>query len=151
MSAETEVYVGAAGSFADALGAFACYFVARQMDSNLLLAVSYSGFFLNLVNLLPASPLDGGRITQVLSPRIWLLGAPMTVALMLYQPSPALILIAVVAPPQLARAWTYDPNAPENIVYSATPLSVRLEYAALYLGMAAVLAIMTYQVHQTLS
>ena len=150
MNAETEAYVGAAGPFAGALGAFACYFLARQMDSNLLLAVSYSGFFLNLINLLPVSPLDGGRITQVLSPRIWLLGAPMMVALMLYKPSPALILIAVMALPQLARAWTYDPNAPENIAYSATPLSVRLEYAALYLGMAAVLAIMTYQVHQTL-
>jgi cobalamin biosynthesis protein CobD/CbiB len=41
------------------------------------------------------------------------------------------------------------PNAPENIAYSATPLSVRLEYAAFYRGMAAVLAITTYQAHQT--
>ena len=37
---------------------------------------SYAGFFLNLVNLIPLPPLDGGRITAVLSPRIWLLGVP---------------------------------------------------------------------------
>lgn len=48
--------------------------------------VAYSGFFLNLANLLPVSPLDGGRITAVVSPRVWLLGAPMLLALLLFRP-----------------------------------------------------------------
>ena len=40
------------------------------------MAIAYSGFMINLFNLIPVSPLDGGRITQILSPRIWFLGAP---------------------------------------------------------------------------
>jgi Zn-dependent protease len=61
--------------------------------------VAYSGFFLNLFNLIPISPFDGGRITAVLSPRIWLLGAPMLVALFFWRPSPMLILMALLAWP----------------------------------------------------
>lgn len=50
----------------------------------LLLAIAYAGFFLNLFNLIPMSPFDGGRITAVLSPRIWLLGVPVMLALLLF-------------------------------------------------------------------
>src|SRR5262249_59479206 len=70
--AETEAYVGIAGPVAGTAGALACYFLARQYDSALLLALSYAGFFLNLFNLIPVAPLDGGRITAILSPRVWL-------------------------------------------------------------------------------
>lgn len=150
MNAETEAYVGIAGPLVGSLAALLVYFVARQTDSTLMLAIAYSGFFLNLFNLLPVSPLDGGRVTQVLSPRIWLLGAPLMLALMLYRPSPALILVAFLAAPQVLRAWRWNPNAPENLAYAATPLETKIEYAALYLGLTATLAVMTYQLHETL-
>lgn len=54
-NAETEAYVGMAGPLAGTLGALACYFLARSTDSHLLLALAYSGFFLNLFNLIPLS------------------------------------------------------------------------------------------------
>ena len=41
---------------------------AGSTGSDLLLALSYAGFFINLFNLIPLSPFDGGRITAVLSP-----------------------------------------------------------------------------------
>ena len=144
---ETEAYVAFAGPFVGTLASFACYFYARETDSRLWLAVSYSGFFLNFFNLLPVSPLDGGRITAIVSPRIWLIGAPLMIALMIYRPSPALFLIAIVALPQLRRAWNFDPNAPENAAYYNAPAALRFEYAVMYLGLAALLAIMTYSVH----
>ena len=108
--AETEAYVAYGGPFLGTLASFAVYFWARSTDDMLLLAVSYSGFFLNLFNLLPISPLDGGRITAVLGPRIWLVGAPIALAAMLYQPSPMLIVIALLAFPQLLSAWRHDPS-----------------------------------------
>ena len=37
-------------------------------------AIAYTGFFLNLFNLIPVFPLDGGWITGAISPRIWLVG-----------------------------------------------------------------------------
>jgi Zn-dependent protease len=151
MNAETEAYVGIAGPFVGTLAAFAVYFLARAQDSGLLLAVAYSGFFLNLFNLLPISPLDGGRITGILSPRVWLIGAPMMIALTLYMPSPALIMIAILALPQLKKAWNFDPQAPENQRYYGTATSAKIEYGVLYLGLSAVLALMTYSIHESLS
>ena len=146
--AETEAYVAIAGPILGTMGAFAVYFYAREADSRLWLAVAYSGFFINFFNLLPISPLDGGRITAIISPRVWLLGAPMMLALLLYSPSPALFIIALISLPQVAAAWRFDPKAPENAVYYATPDHVKLEYGVMYLGLAALLAIMTYKVHE---
>lgn len=146
--AETEAYVAIAGPIVGAIGAFGVYFYARETDSRLWLAVAYSGFFLNFFNLLPVSPLDGGRITAIISPRVWLIGAPIMLALLFYSPSPALILICLIAFPQVMAAWRFDKNAPENAAYYNTPDYVKLEYAGMYLGLAALLAIMTYKVHE---
>jgi Zn-dependent protease len=151
IDAETEAYVGMGGPFLGAVVSLAAYLYARHVDSQLLLAIAYSGLFLNLFNLLPVSPLDGGRITAVLSPRVWLIGAPMMLALLFYRPSPMLLIIAILALPQLVKAWRYDPAAPENVAYYGVPLSVKLEYGASYLGLAALLAIMTFEVHDMLS
>ena len=149
--AETEAYVAFAGPFIGTLGAFAVYFYGRNTGQELWVAVAYSGFLLNLFNLIPISPLDGGRITQVLSPRVWLVGLPLLVALYFYQPSPMLLLIAIIALPNLRAAWNYNPEAPENRLYRNVPNAVRVEYGVMYLGLAAVLAVMTYSVHASLS
>lgn len=150
--AETEAYVAYGGPFIGTLACFAVYFWARGNDSELGLAISYSGFLLNLFNLLPVSPLDGGRITAVLGPRIWLLGAPAMLAVMLYQPSPMLVVIAVLAAPQLLAAWRYDPALPENqAYYGRIPPSTKFEYTILYLALLALLALMTYSVHGMLA
>jgi Zn-dependent protease len=148
---ETEAYVAIAGPVVGTVAALAVYLLARSEDSGLLLAISYSGLFLNLFNLLPISPLDGGRVTAVLGPRVWFLGVPMLLALMLYRPSPMLIIVVILAVPQLMKAWRYDPKAPENIVYYGVPLQTKLEYGIAYLALAALLAVMTYDVHEMLS
>ena len=147
---ETEAYVAYAGPFIGTLATFAVFAWAQATGDTLLLAVAYSGFFLNLFNMLPVSPLDGGRITAVLGPRVWLFGAPLLLALILYRPSATLVLVAILAAPQLLQAWRYDPKAPENIAYYGVPRRVKLEYAALYLGLVVILAIMTDSVHTML-
>ena len=148
---ETEAYVAYGGPFIGTLATFAVYFVARSAGSTLGLAVAYSGFFLNLFNMLPVSPLDGGRIAAVLTPRIWLLGVPALLGLLLYQPSPILLLLAVIAFPKVVAAWRYDPTLPANRAYYAVAPRIRLEYTALYLGLAALLGLMTYSVHGMLA
>jgi Zn-dependent protease len=146
MNAETEAYVGFAGPLVGSIGALACYFLAREFDSRLLLALSYAGFFINLFNLIPLSPFDGGRITAVLSPRVWLIGAPILLALFLWRPSPLLVMMAIIAAPQVMRAFRYNPAAPENAAYYATSFETKLTYGASYLGLAAFLAVMSYDV-----
>lgn len=148
--AETEAYVGLGGPFAGTLAALACYFLARQSGSNLLLALSYAGFFLNLFNLIPLSPLDGGRITAVLSPRIWLLGVPILIGVFLWNPSPMLLVIAVLAAPQVWKAFRYDSSLPENQAYYGVSAEARVTYAAYYLILLVVLGTMSYEVHEML-
>lgn len=149
-NSETEAYVAYAGPFVGTLAAFAVYYYGLHIKSDLWMAVAYSGFMINLLNLIPVSPLDGGRITQVLSPRIWLLGAPMLVALFFYYPSPMLLMIGVLALPNLRAAWNYDPHSQAARRYNDISNRVKIEYAFLYLGLAAGLAMMTYHVHQGL-
>jgi Zn-dependent protease len=145
---ETEAYVAVAGPLVGTVAAFAAYFYAQQTDSRLWLAISYAGFFINLFNLIPLSPLDGGRITAILSPRIWLAGVPILIAAFVYSPSPILILIALMAAPHVMAALGYDPYAPENRAYYSVPNATRIEYALIYLMLAAGLGIMTYSVHE---
>jgi len=148
--AETEAYVAFAGPFVGTLAAFACFWHASNNGDDFWMALAYSGFILNLFNLIPLSPLDGGRITQVLSPRIWFLGAPLLVALFFYRPSPMLILIGILALPSLAAAWRYNPADPAQQAYRNIPEATRYEYAAMYLGLTAFLAIMSFESHALL-
>lgn len=149
--AEMEAYVGIAGPLAGTAGALACYFFARNYQSDLLLALAYAGFFINLFNLIPVSPFDGGRVTAVLSPRVWLAGVPILVAVFLWRPSPILILVGLLAAPQVMKAWNYDSSAPENRAYYGVSLEHKIGYGALYVALTAYLAVMAHDVHEMLS
>lgn len=72
----SEARIAAGGPILGSIGAGAClglYFVTGQP---LLLALSYIGFFLNLFNMIPMSPLDGGRILGAASKWALLAGLP---------------------------------------------------------------------------
>ena len=148
--AETEAYVGLGGPLLGTVGALACYFLARNEGSDWLLAVAYSGFFLNLFNLIPLSPFDGGRITAVLSPRIWLLGVPVLGALFFYRPSPVLFIVALLAAPQVWKAIKYRKDSPEAATYYAVSTRIKWEYGFYYVALLGFLAVMTYDVHEML-
>ncbi|HEX5685488.1 MAG TPA: site-2 protease family protein [Ideonella sp.] len=148
--AETEAYVGLGGPLLGTMGAIVCYFVARNEGIHWLLAVAYSGFFLNLFNLIPLSPFDGGRITAVLSPRIWLLGVPVLGALFYYRPNPMLILIALLAAPQVWKAIKYRKDSAEAATYYNVPTKVKWEYGIYYVALLGFLAVMVNDVHALL-
>jgi Zn-dependent protease len=149
-NAETEAYVGLGGPMLGTVGAVACYFLARNEGSTWLLAVAYSGFFLNLFNLIPLSPFDGGSITAVLSPRIWLLGVPVLGALFVYRPSPMLLIIALLAAPQVWKAIKYRSDSPEAATYYAVPTRTKWKYGLFYVALLGFLALMTHDVHEML-
>jgi Zn-dependent protease len=146
--AETEAYVGLGGPLLGTVAAVAVYLLADASDSRVWLAVAYSGFVINLFNLIPMAPFDGGRITAVLGPRIWFAGVPILLALFLYWPSPMLLLVALLAAPQLMAAWRHDPTSPAAVAYYGVTPSVRWRYTASYVALAAFLALMSFQVHE---
>jgi Zn-dependent protease len=147
--AETEAYVGLAGPFVGTLGALVCFYLARELDNQLLLALSYAGFFINLFNLIPLSPLDGGRVTAVLSPKLWFIGAPILVAIFIYTRNPVLILVGLLAVPQLMKAWRGH-QTPEEHAYYNVSLETRTTYAVFYLGLLIFLAVMCHDLQREL-
>jgi Zn-dependent protease len=54
--------VAIAGPILGGLAALACYAIGRAESSDVMIALAYFGFFLNLVNLLPFSILDGASV-----------------------------------------------------------------------------------------
>jgi Zn-dependent protease len=73
-NAKVEAIVGIAGPVAGTIGAIICYILYLQTGAPFLGIAAYAGFLMNLFNLLPIPPLDGGRVTAAVSPWIWMLG-----------------------------------------------------------------------------
>lgn len=72
--AATEAYVAIGGPVLGTVGALVLYGVALYSGSPLFYSLAYFGFFLNLLNLLPIHPLDGGRISTAVTRWLWLVG-----------------------------------------------------------------------------
>jgi Zn-dependent protease len=72
--AETEAYIGMGGPVLGSVGAFVCYAVWYWTGSEVWYGLAYAGFFLNLLNLMPIHPLDGGRIVVAVTRWLWLVG-----------------------------------------------------------------------------
>src|ERR687895_1288141 len=69
-----EARVALAGPILGTVGAVAFLIVGEATDRDFFTAMAYVGFFLNLFNLLPIVPLDGGRAVAALHPAFWLVG-----------------------------------------------------------------------------
>ena len=79
---------------------------------------SWFGFFLNFITLLPIPMLDGGAIAGAIDARLWFVGVPLFLGLMLIigvTPFSVIfiIVILVVAVPRLIAIWRgrLDPRA----------------------------------------
>ena len=147
---EAEARIAMAGPMLGSIAALVCYLLALDGQGRLYMALAQAGFMLNLFNMLPISPLDGGRIVGVVSPKIWWIGAPLLIALFMWRPSPMLILFGLLAAPQVWKAFTYRADSDEARSYYAVPTRVKWEYALWYLGLAGFLAVMTHDVHELL-
>jgi Zn-dependent protease len=145
LNAETTAFVGLAGPLLGSTCAFLVYLLALHSESHWLLAISYAGFVLNLFNLIPVVPLDGGHVVAVISPKIWVIGIPMLVALFLWRPNPLLIIIAIIALPRAWAALRGKASAPPEGELASNALKVR--FAAEYLGLVCFLTLMAFEVH----
>jgi Zn-dependent protease len=56
------VRVAIAGPILGGAGAFVCYLIGKSQHSQVLLALAYFGFFLNLFNMIPFGFFDGGAV-----------------------------------------------------------------------------------------
>ena len=103
-------------------------------------ALAYIGFFLNLFNLLPVLPLDGGRAMAALSPYVWFAGFAGLIALMFFFPNPILLLVLLFGGFETWRRWKMR-NTPEGRAYNQVPPRTRALVAVTYILLAALLAV----------
>ena len=139
-NALAEARVGLAGPVVGSLGALGAWGVYEAKGAPLFLGLAYIGFFLNLFNLLPLLPLDGGRAVAALSPVFWVVGLIGVVALLFDNPNPILIIIALLGAGELWRRWRTR-NTPEGRRYYALEPSQRIIVGLVYFGLLALLAL----------
>jgi len=99
-----EAVMAYGGPLLGTLGAIGCAGVGLLTGNPFWYALAMSGFLLNLFNLLPISPLDGGRIIGVLSPKLWIVGLIGAVGLFYLTWSPIIILIIIMGSLQIYNA-----------------------------------------------
>jgi Zn-dependent protease len=111
-----------------------------------LRAIAFLGFFINLFNLLPVVPLDGGRIVAAIHPALWVLGLLGLLALVLYRPNGILVLILFFAAMELWQRWKTRQFAGSSAYYSVRPWQ-RLVAAFSYFGLAIALVVGMHATH----
>jgi Zn-dependent protease len=141
-----EAKVGIAGPLLGTAGAVALWVAGEVANSNSLKAVAFLGFLINLFNLLPVIPLDGGRIVGALHPALWVVGFLALLGLVFLRPNPILILILVFSGMELWQRWQRR-NHPELQSYYRVKPSQRVTMAVLYFGLAALLVIGMHSTH----
>ncbi|HLM85109.1 MAG TPA: site-2 protease family protein [Solirubrobacteraceae bacterium] len=147
-NALAEARVGLAGPILGSLGAAAVAVVGGLTGSSFLLALAYVGFLINLFNLLPVVPLDGGRAMAAMAPWMWFLGFGALVALELLLPSPILLIILLFGGFELYRRWQQrKTRSVEQAAYYRVAPRHRLLVGAVYIGLIAALALGMYETH----
>jgi Zn-dependent protease len=139
-----EARVALAGPILGSIGAVAFLVAAEVADSDLLMALAFVGFFLNLFNLIPIVPLDGGRAVAALHPAVWLLGLLLMVGLVVVSPNPILVIIVIIGALELWRRWR---ERGENVEYYRLAVSQRVIVASVYIGLIVALAVAVSATH----
>jgi Zn-dependent protease len=135
-----EAQIAIAGPILGTVGCVATWGLGEALDSDLLIALAFTGFFLNLFNLAPITPLDGGRIVAAIHPAIWALGLVLMIGLVFVFPNPILILILLIGGFEVWRRWQERKN-PEAAEYYRISPAKRVAAAVGYVALAVLLVL----------
>jgi Zn-dependent protease len=144
--AAAEARVGLAGPVLGSAGALIPLALWQITGNVFWEALAFVGFFLNLFNLLPVLPLDGGRAMAALSPWMWFVGYGLLIAATVFFPSPIMLLILLFGGMETLRRWRAR-NTPEAQRYHRVTGRQRALVAAVYLGLALALAVGMHETH----
>jgi Zn-dependent protease len=138
--AAAEARVGLAGPVLGAIGCLIPLGLYALTGDELFKALAFVGFFLNLFNLLPVLPLDGGRAMAALSPWMWLGGYGLLIAVTILYPNPIMLLVLLLGGMETYRRWK-ERKTPEAQRYNEVTARTRLAVAGVYVGLAIALAL----------
>jgi Zn-dependent protease len=140
--AAAEARVGLAGPILGSLGAAALVPVWLITGNDFWQALAFTGFFLNLFNLLPVVPLDGGRAMAAMAPWMWFAGLAAMLAFAIVFPNPIILVILLLAGFETWRRWKERrAGGDEVLAYYRVSRGQRLLVGAVYIGLIAALVI----------
>jgi Zn-dependent protease len=137
-NAGVEARVAMAGPIVGSLAAWAVLAVGLALDQRLLVALGHTAVLLNLFNLVPVPPLDGGRIAGAFTRGFWVIGYTIGLVTLLLTRSPLLLIVLVVGLFTLVRRWR-DPVPGYELLPRRQRTLIGLAYAALVVALVATL------------
>jgi len=142
-----DAFIGIMGPVFGTVAGLGCLLLYAIMPghSPFWLALAQVNFFMNLFNLAPTPPLDGGWITPLFSPKLLAVGAVLLLFLARY--NPLIIVLALMSLPRIISGWKAKPE--DSPYYQATAAD-RWKFGVAYLGLAALLAVLGYSIHSYL-
>jgi Zn-dependent protease len=138
--AGVEARVGLAGPVLGTLGTCVAVAIWQITGNELFQALAFFGFFLNLFNLAPVLPLDGGRAMAALTPWMWIVGYALLVAATVLLPNPIMFLILLFGGMETYRRWKERKN-PEQQRFYEVSRGTRALVAVTYIALALALVV----------
>ncbi len=138
--AGVEARVAMAGPVVGSLAAWAVLEAGFALEQRLLIALGHTAVLLNLFNLVPVPPLDGGRIAGAFTRTYWVIGYAVGAVALLVTGSPLLLLVLVIGLWTLVRRWR-DPVPGYDALPRRQRTLIALAYAALVMGLVATLSL----------
>ena len=138
--AYVEAKVAIGGPLLGSLAAWATLGAGLAFAQPMLVTLGHAGILLNLFNLIPVSPLDGGRIAGAFNRAFWIAGYGLGVVALVLTRSPMLLLILVIG---LFTLWQRlrHPVPGYDAIPASKRLLIGLGYAALIVLLAVTLPI----------
>jgi Zn-dependent protease len=138
--AGVEARVGLAGPILGSLAACVPLGIWLATGEEFWQALAFVGFFLNLFNLAPVLPLDGGRAMSALTPWMWIVGYVLLIAATVAFPNPIMFLILLFGGMETYRRWKARKDPEQQRFHTVAPRT-RAAVAAVYIGLALALVV----------
>ena len=138
--AAAEARVGLAGPILGSIGCLVPLALYQATGDELFQALAFTGFFLNLFNLAPVVPLDGGRAMAALTPWMWIVGFALLLAVAFVFPNPIIFLILIFGGMETYRRFKTRKHPEQQAYYKVAP-KTRFAIAAVYVGLAVALVL----------
>lgn len=145
-SAYVDAQIGLGGPIAGTLASVASLFLYYGTNQPLYLALAFAGFLINLFNLTPIAPLDGGRIAAAITKWMWILGAAILGFFLVRWRNPLLLPIFILGVWQIWRSIAEE----RRRRFYEVPLARRALIAAVYFSLVFFLAWQSVLAHREL-
>jgi Zn-dependent protease len=139
-NAYVEAKVGIGGPILGSIAAWAVLAVGLSSGSAMLVNLGHAGILINLFNLIPVSPLDGGRIAGAFSRSVWIGGYVVGLLALLLTRSPLLLVVLVAGLFTMWQRW-HHPVPGYHDIHPGSRLAVGIAYATLVVALALTMPI----------